>query len=439
MSSTKEIHIAIVGCGNIGGTLARILLSDNASIAARNGINIHCKYIVDVNFENARKLGLPENLFETDLGKVLADPDISLLVELIGGTGIARTISERILKSGKHLVTANKALLAHHGSELLSLARQNNVTLSFEASCAGGIPIIRALVDGLSANSIEAFYGIVNGTCNYILTSMVSSGRSFADALKRAQEKGLAEEDPELDISGGDSAHKLCIMSALAFGADIDISTIPVKGISDLDLNDILFGKELGYTIKLLAIAGKTAEGLSLNVQPAFLHNDHPLAWVSGPFNAVSVYGNRVGHTMYYGRGAGGSPTASALIADIISAANGSAKLVFDSLRIWPDMNKPAMIVPADKITSRFYIRSIVDDQPGVLAAISGILARHGISITSALQKEPSNESELISVVMTTHIASAGEVSSALKELASLPAIHQTICIPIIDEHEEHI
>ncbi len=438
MNVTK-INIAIAGCGTVGGATAAILMRDSGKLSEKTGFEIICKYILDVNFDYAKSLGLPEDLFETDLDKVLNDKEVSAVVETIGGTSVARKISEKILSSGKHLITANKALLAYYGTELISLARKNNVTVSFEASCGGGIPIIRALLDGLSANDIEAFYGIVNGTCNYILTSMVNSGRSYEAALERAQEKGLAEADPALDVTGGDSAHKLCILATLAFGKKIKFETIPVQGINNLELADIRFGRELGYTIKLLASARKIGSRLSLNVQPAFLHNDHPLAWVSGPFNAVSVYGSCVGHTMYYGRGAGGSPTASAIISDIISTSNGTASALFNSLKIWPDMNAWADLVPPEEISSRYYIRSLVKDKPGVLAAITSTLADHGISITSALQKEPDNESEYISVVMTTHIASAGEMTSAVSELSRNEFISGTICIPIIDEHEEAI
>lgn len=439
MDTTKNVNIAIIGCGTVGGSVAEILIRDRIFLTARNGININLKYIVDVDFSYAESIGLDSTLFEKDINKVLEDSSVSIFIELIGGTTIAKTVTEKVLNTGRHIITANKALLAYHGVELIALARKNNVSISFEASCGGGIPIIRALTEGLSANSIEAFYGIVNGTCNYILTSMINNGKQYDEALQRAQEKGLAEADPTLDISGGDSAHKLCIMASLAFGVQVDFNSIKYEGINNLSLEDVRFGQELGYTVKLLAIAQKIDSKLSLRVQPAFLHNNHPLAWVSGPFNAVSVYGSCVGHTMYYGRGAGGSPTASAIIADVISTANGINPALFNTLNIWPDKNKTAELIPAAQIASRYYLRVVVKDQPGVLASVTGILSNHGISITSALQKEPETGRNTVSVVITTHTASAGEIETALKEFASLSTIQNTICIPIIDEHEENI
>ena len=439
MEQKKSITIGIVGCGTVGGSTAQILLRDKRLLAERTGININLKYIIDLDFKYAEKIGLPKELFLKDLDLALNDPEISLFVELIGGTGIAKTLTEKILKSGKHVVTANKALLAYHGPELMEIARANGSTLSFEASCGGGIPLIRAFVDGLAANDIEAFYGIVNGTCNYILTSMINEGKTYEESLEQAREKGLAEADPTLDVSGGDSAHKLCILSSLAFGKRIDFASIPVQGIDKLSLDDVNYGRELGYAIKLLAIAQKINDKISVRVQPAFLHNSHPLAWVSGPFNAVSVYGSNVGHTMYYGRGAGGSPTASAVIADIISTAIGATDALFSTLRIWPDRNKKAEILSPDDISSRYYLRAIVNDKPGVLASIAKILAEKNISITSALQKEGPKKNEKATVVMTTHLALAGEMKIALQKISGLDTIESIVHIPIMDEHEENI
>ena len=363
------------------------------------------------------------------------------MIELVGGTGFAKTVIERAVGAGKHVVTANKALLAHHGAELFALARRNGVSIGFEASCGGGIPIIRALYDGLIANRIDAVYGIVNGTCNYILSSMVQHGRSYADALAEAQEKGLAEADPFLDVSGTDSAHKLAILASLAFGKRIDFEAIPIGGIDRLELLDIEYGQELNYVIKLLAVAERYDGGISLRVRPAFISTEHPLAWVSGSFNAISVYGHLTGHTMYYGRGAGGSPTASAVAADVVSTALGNTARAFESLKIWLDSGSPAKYRPIEQIRSRYYIRLTVRDTPGVLAQIASILQTYRISISSVLQKElpeTGSEDEAVPVIITTHTTLEGAVRGAVGEFEMLrEVLEKPVCIPIMEEYKD--
>lgn len=435
--------IAVVGCGTVGGATARLLIEDAQYLKTRCGIDIPLKYIIDVDFSHARSLGLPEELYEKDLRKAIDDEDVKIVVELVGGTTAAKEITKKVLSSKKHIVTANKALLAHHGNELFALARANGVSLAFEASCGGGIPIIRALYDGLTANRLEALYGIVNGTCNYILTAMTHKGQTYDEALAEAQRDGLAEADPTLDVSGMDSAHKLAILASLAFGGRVDLHNIPVEGIDTLELMDVEFGRELGYIIKLLAVTQRTRNGISLRVRPAFIGTDHPLAWISGPFNAISVYGHAVGHTMYYGRGAGGRPTASAVVADIVSVAMDTFGKVFKTLNIWPDKTNPARIVPIEDIESRYYARLMVVDKPGVFAQIASVLANHKISISSVLQKEPhapENEPTVLPVVITTHRAREGSMRNALEEFDRLEAVREkSVCISIIDEHEERI
>ncbi len=443
MTEKKEFGIAIIGCGTVGGATAALLTESATLISERSGMTLTLKYIVDVDFTHAEEIGLSESLFEKDLEKVLADPDIHIAVELIGGTTTAKTVTARCLEAGKHVVTANKALIAHFGTELLTIARENDVCLAFEASCAGGIPIVRALYDGLIANRIDALYGIVNGTCNYILTAMTQNGQSYNDALGEAQRDGLAEADPTLDVSGMDSAHKLAILGSLAFGRKVDLEAIPVSGIDTLALQDVVFGRELGYIIKLLAIAKRMEKGLSLIVRPAFIALEHPLAWVSGPFNAVSVYGHAVGHTMYYGRGAGGSPTASAVVSDIISVALGTIPLLFKTLNVWPEESKPAVQLSSMDIHSRYYIRLMVEDKPGVFAKFASVLGSHGISISSVLQKEPAEGSTgpvAVPVVITTHEVPEGDLVSALQEINTFPEVKEpAVCINIIDEHEENL
>lgn len=441
MSAEKSFGVAIIGCGTVGGSTAQILDRDQGLLAKRSGKAVELKYIVDRDFTTARQLGFDSSLFCEDLEVVLQDPDVQCVVELVGGTTIAKTFTEKALKAGKHVVTANKALLAYHGNELWALARENGVALAFEASCGGGIPIIRALYDGLLANRIDALYGVVNGTCNFILTEMIQKGKGYAEALSDAQADGLAEADPTLDVSGGDSAHKLAIMAALAYGQKIDLEKIPVEGIDTLDLIDVNFGQELGYVVKLLAVAQRRGDGYSLRVRPAFITNEHPLAWISGSFNAVSVYGNAVGHTMYYGRGAGGSPTASAIIADILALAVGSYQPIFQNLGIWPDKVEPGIQLPVEEIMSRYYIRTMVEDNPGMVSAISAVLSKYEISISSVLQKEAPEEEgacACVPVVITTHSCKEGDVMKAITEINGLEGINQpAVVLNIVEEHPE--
>ena len=443
MTETPEtLGVALVGCGTVGGAVATILTRDQGILGARLRPRIELRHIVDVDFSRARELGLSDSLFCDDLDEALGDPSVGAVVELVGGTEAAAEIIAKAIRAGKHVVTANKALLAHRGGELYGLARAHAVSVSFEASCAGGVPIIRALCGGLIANRIDAIYGIVNGTCNYILTQMTQRGQSYAEALAGAQAAGLAEADPSLDVNGTDSAHKLAVMAALAFGQQVDLEAIPVEGIDALDGCDLGYGQELGYVAKLLAIAHRQVGGISLRVRPAFIPKSHPLAWISGPFNAVSVYGHATGHTMYYGRGAGAMPTASAVVADLAAVAAGTAQRVFDQLGIWPDRNSPATQLTVEAVESRYYIRVVAQDKPGVFAQIATILGRHDISICSALQHEPADPDAAagVPVVISTHIAREGNVRAALAEIDALEAINApTVCIDIVDEHPEQL
>lgn len=444
MEKNKEkTRIALLGCGTVGGAVAKILSTQKDILKTRHKVEIDLSYIVDIDFTRARALNLDESLFCTDLEKVLTDDSVEIVVELIGGTAVAKDYIERSIKAGKKIVTANKALLAHHGNELLALAREQGVCIAFEASCAGGIPIIRALLDGLITNRIDAMYGIVNGTSNYILTAMTMDSLPYTTALKEAQDAGLAEADPTLDVEGIDSGHKLTILASLAFGKRIDFNKIPIEGIHTLDICDIEYGKELGYVIKLLAIAQRQEKGICVYVRPAFISMEHPLAWVSGPFNAVSVYGHANGHTMYYGRGAGGDPTASAVISDIYQAATGITGTLFDSLNLWPDFAENAIQLSRKDFKSRYYIRLTLEDKPGVLAKIADKFGKHNISISSVLQQELHPDSDIqegVPVIITTHPAIEGSVLDALKEVDRLDVTKtESICIAILDEHTEKI
>jgi len=441
MSKHPVHRIALVGCGTVGGSTASLLYHKQADITHRTGLELIVKYIVDLDFTRAKTLNLPESIFTKDYDSVIADPEVSIVVELVGGLAFAKTVIEKALKAGKHVVTANKALIAHHGKELFTLARENGVTIGFEASCGGGIPVIKAIVGGLAANRIDALYGIVNGTCNFILTEMIQKGQTYESALKEAQRLGFAEADPTLDVNGGDSAHKLAILSSLAFGYQVDLKKIPAKGIDTLQAIDVQNGNELGYVIKLLAVAERKPNGICLRVRPSFISKDHPLAWISGSFNAVSVYGSETGHTMYYGRGAGGRPTASAVAADIIDAALGISKAAFDSLTIWPDISPVGIQLPESEISSRYYIRLMVDDKPGVLSQIAKILGTHDISIASVSQKEHLTADDTANgamIVLTTHSANEGSLTQALDEISALPVVREKpVCLSIIEEHPE--
>ena len=435
----SSFGVAVVGCGTVGNATAALLIAQSEHYRRTTGITLTVKALVDVNFDRARDAGLDESLFNENLAVVLADSEINLVVETVGGLTIARTIIEKALKAGKHVVTANKALLAHYGTELFALARTNGVSIGFEASCAGGIPIIRALVDGLLANTNEALYGIVNGTSNFILTEMVEKGKTYAEALRQAQADGLAEADPTLDVNGMDAAHKLTLLGSLAFGQRIPLDAIPVEGIDGLDRMDVSTGSELGYVLKLVALARRSDDGLELAVKPVFLHEDHPLARVSGPFNAVSVYGSAVGHTMYYGRGAGGSPTASAVVSDILSIALGTWPILFSALSVWPDRREPAVLADAGESKHRYYLRFMVKDVGGVLADITTVLAGKNISVTALVQKE-SHEGDLIPMVITTHEARDADIRDALETIGRLDTVSgNPVVLRIIDEHVESL
>ena len=443
---SSKLGVAIVGIGTVGGAAATILTRDAEILRARISPELDLRYLVDVDFTHAESVGLPQQLFCKDLDKALADDSVDVVVELVGGTTIAKDIIEKAIRAGKHVVTANKALLAHHGTELWAMGRARGVCIAFEASCGGGIPIVRALCDGLIANRIDAIYGIVNGTCNSILTAMTERGETYCDALAQAQADGLAEADPTLDVTGVDSAHKLAILAGLGFGRDVNFDAIPVEGIDSLELCDIQYGEELGYIVKLLAIAERqksdsSDDGLSLCVRPAFLSMKHPLAWVSGAFNAVSVFAHATGHTMYYGRGAGGMPTASAVVADIASVATGVAERSFQQLKIWPDISPPANQLPIEAIRSRYYIRITCEDRPGVLSQIASVLGEHDISISSVLQHEPPFEgAESVPLIITTHRAVEGQLRKALQRVDALDPIKaRSVCIAIVEEYPEPI
>jgi homoserine dehydrogenase len=435
----KKIKVGLVGFGTVGCGVAKLILEQADSIAAKTGVRLELGCVVDTDTESDRLVKLPDGVLTNDLDKLLNDDSISVGVELVGGTTIAKQIQLKMLEAGKDVVTANKALLAKHGNELYQAADSNGRCIAFEASCAGGIPIVSGLRTGLSANDIEGIYGIVNGTCNYILSNMTENGQEFDDALKQAQEKGFAEADPTLDINGGDSAHKLAILASIAFGYDISLDDIFAEGIQKVSMDDIRYAGEMGYVLKLLAIAEKSDEGkISLRVHPSFIPKDNSLAKVGGSFNAVSVFGNAVGHVMFYGRGAGMMPTASAVVADIIDVAIGNSATTFKQGQMKPRSEILSQIVHIGDTVSRFYIRIMCKDQPGVIAQWSKILADNSISISGALQHEGSGPDNTVPIVITTHPTRQKDVTAALESLRKLDTTGgELICIRILDIPED--
>ncbi|MHC4643165.1 MAG: homoserine dehydrogenase [Planctomycetota bacterium] len=435
----KQVRVGLVGFGTVGSGVARLILEEAEQIAVKTGVRLELACIVDTDTESARPVKLPKGVLTKDLNRLLNDDSIQIGVELVGGTDAAKDVQLKMLKAGKDVVTANKALIAEHGNELYEAAHKNSRCLAFEGSCAGGIPIISAIRTGLTANNITAMYGIVNGTCNYILTEMTSKGEGFSEALAQAQEKGYAEADPTLDINGGDSAHKLAILASIAFGYEIKLDDIFVEGIEVISKDDIRYGGEMGYILKLLAIGQKDEEGkVSLRVHPSFIAKDNALARVGGPFNAISVFGSAVGQVMYYGRGAGMMPTASAVVADIINVAIGNSIRTFRHLHLKPRSEIESLIEKVGNCVSRFYIRVQAKDQPGVVASYSKVLGDHDISISGALQHEGRGPDDTVPVVITTHPTQEKNITAAIGELEELDVLSgKPVCIRIVDIPED--
>jgi homoserine dehydrogenase len=435
----RVVNVGLVGLGIVGSGVAKIILEQGDAIAAKTGLRLVLAVVVDTDLKKHRPVALPPGILTKDLNAILKNPDIHIGVELIGGTRAAKDVTLALLEAGKDVVNANKALLASHGRELFDAARAKGRCIAFEGSCAGGIPIISALRTGLAANEIRGLFGIVNGTCNFILSSMTAKGLAFKDALKLAQEKGYAEADPTLDIGGGDSAHKLAILGSIAFGHEFTLEDVHVEGIEGISHDDIRYGGEMGYALKLLAIGQKSAGGkVCLRVHPSFIIRDCALARVDGPFNAISVFGSAVGHVMFYGRGAGMMPTASAVVADIIEVALGNSARTFNHIRIAPRSEAEDRIENIHDLASRFYIRVMVKDEPGVFATLSTILGNHRISISGALQHESTGPDDSVPIVIVTHETGESNMAAALKEFSRLSVVSgKPVCIRIVDIPED--
>lgn len=435
----ETIGVGFIGCGTVGVGVARLLAECADLYAQRLGKPLALRRVLVRDAKKARE-GVPAGVVTGDANAFFETADMPIVVEVAGGLGEVAGHFGRALELKKHVVTANKSLLAQRGPELFALARRNGVCIAFEASCGGGVPIINAVQFGLSANRIAAVYGILNGTSNFILTAMTRHGRSYADALREAQANGFAEADPTLDVSGRDAAQKLAVLASLAFGVQANDGQVVCRGIDSLDLTDIRFGAELGYDIKLLAIGERAgvdgrgkAEKVSLRTEPCFIHADQPLAQVHGSFNALSVFGHAVGHTMYYGRGAGALPTASAVVADVLNVASGWYPAAFMKLNLWPDRYPPVPLADPDDLESRYYLRINALDVPGVMARVSAVLGEAGIGLSAVLQHEPV-AGRFVPVVITTHRAREGDLRGALAGIEKLNVIEgRPVCIRIVD------
>ena len=415
----KEIGVGILGFGTVGAGVADGLLRHRELMASRTGVDIVLRKIADLDITTDRGIEIPAGVLTTDAPSVIADPSVQIVVETIGGTGIARKFVLDALNAKKCVVTANKKLLAEHGKEIFDTAEANGVDIYFGASVGGGIPIIRVLREGLVSNDIESIHGILNGTCNYILTRMEREGASFDDVLKDAQRLGYAEADPSLDIDGFDTAHKACILTALAYGFQPTLDQVQVEGIRNLAGIDVKYAADFGYRIKLLAVVAKAGDSVEVGVHPTLIPFTHMLSNVNDAFNAAMVKGDMSDYTMYYGRGAGRAPTASTVVGDIADIARNLAHGETRHRRGVPTYAEGKLTLKAaGDIVSKFYVRFMVADRAGAFGTIATILGRHGVSISAATQKE-SSEKGFIPVVILMHEAKTSDLESAIREIVA--------------------
>lgn len=418
----KPMRIALLGCGAVGTGVVRLLRRNAAMFERRLGAPLELAGVADRSLKPDAELGLGKSLIVRDGAALVERPDVDIVVELFGGHEPARTLILRALAAGKDVVTANKALLAEHGAELFGAAARAGLALGFEASVGGGVPIIRTLREALAGDRQRAVYGIVNGTCNAILSMMTEGGREFADALGEARRAGLAEADPTLDIEGHDAAHKLCLLVALAFGAMLAPRQVYTEGISRLTLADINYARELGYVVKLLAIAKDDNGAIEARVHPTMVPARHPLAGVGGAYNAIYIHGEALGASMYFGLGAGQLPTATAVLADVLEIARqraAGARGAGAPALGYPTPLKRARVKPMDDVVCEYYLRFMARDRPGSLGAIASILGRNGISIVSVLQHGRGVETT-VPVIMRTHEAPERNLKRALKAIGKL-------------------
>ncbi len=419
----KPINVGLLGIGTVGGGTWTVLTRNQEEITRRAGRPIQITAVADRDVERAKSMTGGAARVTGDAFEVVRDPSIDIVVELIGGYTVAKQLVLEAIANGKHVVTANKALLAVHGQEIFAAAQAKGVMVAFEAAVAGGIPIIKAVREGLTANRIDWIAGIINGTTNYILSEMRDKGLTFADALADAQRLGYAEADPTFDIEGVDAAHKITLLSALAFGIPVQFERAHIEGITKLTADDIRYAEELGYRIKLLGITKRKADGFELRVHPTLIPAKRLIANVEGVMNAVVVKGDAVGATLYYGRGAGAEPTASAVIADLVDVTRlhtADPEHRVPHLAFRADQLSDTPILPISEVESAYYLRLRVQDRPGVLADITRILADQGISIDAMLQKEPSEGEQQANIIMLTHVTREKQVDAAIVRIEAL-------------------
>ncbi len=422
----KPINVGLLGIGTVGGGTFTVLSRNEAEITRRAGRPIRIVQVADKNIELAKQVTGGSVAVTDDAFAVVNNPEIDIVVELIGGYGVAKDLVMKAIENGKHVVTANKALLAVHGNEIFAAAQKHGVMVGFEAAVAGGIPIIKALREGLTANRIQWIAGIINGTTNFILSEMRDKGLSFDTVLKEAQRLGYAEADPTFDVEGVDAAHKLTIMSAIAFGIPMQFDRAHIEGISKLEAADIKYAEQLGYRIKLLGITKRRSKGFELRVHPTLIPAKRLIANVEGAMNAVLVQGDAVGSTLYYGKGAGAEPTASAVIADLVDVTRmetADPENRVPHLAFQPDAVADMPILPMAEVECGYYLRMHVEDKPGVLADITRILADQQISIDAMIQREPAEGEQQTDIIMLTHVVRERQVDTAIVKIEALPVV----------------
>jgi homoserine dehydrogenase len=422
----KPINVGLLGIGTVGGGTFTVLKRNQEEISRRAGREIIITMIADKDIDKARSLAGSDIVVTDNARDIVTNSEIDIVVELIGGKTIAKDLILEAIAQGKHVVTANKALLATHGTEIFAAARDKGVMVAFEAAVAGGIPIIKALREGLTANRIEWIAGIINGTANFILSEMREKGLSFDPVLDQAQKLGYAEADPTFDIEGIDAAHKITIMAAIAFGIPIQFDKVYTEGVTKLTQEDIRYAEELGYRIKLLGITKRVDKGIELRVHPALIPMSRLIANVEGVMNAVLVKGDAVGPTLYYGAGAGAEPTASAVIADLVDVARmqtADPMHRVPALSFQPDLLSDTPILPMEEIVTCYYLRLHVIDKPGVLAEITRILADLDISINAMIQKEPGNDEDTVNIIILTHLTIEKNINTAITKIEALPVV----------------
>jgi homoserine dehydrogenase len=422
----KPIQVGLLGIGTVGGGTFTVLSRNEAEITRRAGRPIRIVQVADKNLELARQVTGGKVAVTDDAFAVVNNPEIDIVVELIGGYGIAKELVLQAIENGKHVVTANKALLAVHGNEIFAAAQKQGVMVGFEAAVAGGIPIIKALREGLTANRIQWIAGIINGTTNFILSEMRDKGLSFETVLKEAQLLGYAEADPTFDVEGVDAAHKLTIMAAIAFGIPMQFDKAHIEGISKLEAADIKHAEQLGYRIKLLGITKRRSRGIELRVHPTLIPAKRLIANVEGAMNAVLVQGDAVGSSLFYGKGAGAEPTASSVIADLVDITRlktSDPENRVPHLAFQPDAVSDLPILPMAEVECGYYLRMRVEDKPGVLADITRILADQQISIDAMIQREPAEGEQQTDIIILTHIAREAQVDAAIAKIEALPVV----------------